>query len=63
MSNLNGTYHGPAIPPPPLDYDCCCGYIFNLIFKVILGVIVFLFWLIVCPNKVKVAGVTDGSWF
>lgn len=72
---LNGAYYGPSIPPPTRSYnrpsrgggfDCCCGCIFNLIFKLILtviiiiGIAVFLFWLIVRPNAVKVH-VTDAT--
>ncbi|KAK7337302.1 hypothetical protein VNO77_17868 [Canavalia gladiata] len=65
---LNGAYYGPSIPPPKSYHrpgrgggcDCCCGCIFSLIFKLILtviiivGIAVFLFWLIVRPNVVKV---------
>lgn len=67
---LNGAYYGPAIPPPRSYhrprrggggcFDCLCGCIFNLIFKIIftililIGIAVFLFWLIVRPNVVKV---------
>jgi hypothetical protein len=65
---LNGAYYGPSIPPPKsyhrpsrgCGFDCCCGCLFNLIFKliltviIILGILVFLFWLIVRPNVVKV---------
>ncbi|XP_061338089.1 NDR1/HIN1-like protein 10 [Gastrolobium bilobum] len=71
---LNGAYYGPSIPPQKSYHrpsrgggcDCCCGCIFNLIFKLILtvvfivGIAVFLFWLIVRPNVVKVH-VTDAS--
>ncbi|KAK7244833.1 hypothetical protein RIF29_39660 [Crotalaria pallida] len=74
MSNLNGAYYGPAVPPPKSYHrpsrgggcGCCCGCIFNLIFKLILtiifvvGIAVFLFWLIVRPNRVKVH-VTDAT--
>lgn len=65
---LNGAYYGPAIPPPAKSYHrpgrggacgCLCGCLFSLIFKLILtviiiiGIAVFLFWLIVRPNVVK----------
>ncbi|KAK7284797.1 hypothetical protein RJT34_19550 [Clitoria ternatea] len=76
MSQLNGAYYGPSIPPPQKTYhrpgrgggcfDCCCGCIFSLIFKLVLtviiivGIVVFLVWLIVRPNVVKVH-VTDAT--
>ncbi|XP_004494243.1 NDR1/HIN1-like protein 10 [Cicer arietinum] len=71
---LNGAYYGPSIPPPRSShrpsrgggFGCCCGCLFNLIFKliltviIILGIAVFLFWLIVRPNVIKVH-VTDAT--
>ncbi|KAL5060350.1 hypothetical protein RYX36_031954 [Vicia faba] len=71
---LNGAYYGPSIPPQRTHhrpsrgggFDCCCGCLFNLIFKLILtviiiiGIAIFLFWLIVRPNVVKVH-VTNAS--
>ncbi|XP_058740760.1 NDR1/HIN1-like protein 10 [Vicia villosa] len=65
---LNGAYYGPSIPPQRTLHrpsrggglGCCCGCLFNLIFKLILtviiiiGIAIFLFWLIVRPNVVKV---------
>ncbi|KAE9590796.1 hypothetical protein Lal_00023006 [Lupinus albus] len=74
MSNLNGAYYGPAVPPPKSYHrpsrssgcGCCCGCLFSLIFKIIItiviivGIAVFLFWLIVRPNKVKV-NVTEAT--
>ncbi|XP_027367123.1 NDR1/HIN1-like protein 3 [Abrus precatorius] len=45
MSQLNGAYYGPSIPPPPKYYrrpgrgggcfSCCCGCIFNCILSII----------------------------
>ncbi|XP_057438898.1 NDR1/HIN1-like protein 3 [Lotus japonicus] len=77
MSNLNGAYYGPAVPPPKKTYhrpsrggggcfECCCGCIFSLIFKliftalIIIGIAVLIFWLIVRPNVVKFH-VTDAT--
>ncbi|KAK7345243.1 hypothetical protein VNO77_15837 [Canavalia gladiata] len=56
MSNLNGAYYGPSIPPPSRSYrgdsccggcfSCCCGCIFNcilgLICKILTVVIVLV---------------------
>ncbi|KAH1123109.1 hypothetical protein J1N35_006269 [Gossypium stocksii] len=67
QAHLNGAYYGPSIPPPTRNYHrpgrgsgCGCGCcllkcLFNIIITaiVIIGLAVFIFWLIFRPNKVK----------
>ncbi|MED6136365.1 yls9-like [Stylosanthes scabra] len=64
--NLNGAYHGPAIPPaePPRGYrhqrsrSCCC-CLFSVIWKLLLALIilaviaVLVFWVVVQPRIFK----------
>ncbi|XP_054785750.1 NDR1/HIN1-like protein 10 [Prosopis cineraria] len=68
-SQLNGAYYGPSIPPPTSYHRPgrrvhfgLCSCIFNLLLTivVVVGLAVFLFWLIVRPNAVKFH-VTDAS--
>ncbi|KAK4281712.1 hypothetical protein QN277_013173 [Acacia crassicarpa] len=75
QSQLNGAYYGPSIPPPTSYHRpghgpdccdfCCCGLftcICNLLLTIIIvvGIAVFVFWLLVRPNVVKFH-VTDAS--
>ncbi|XP_028795570.1 NDR1/HIN1-like protein 10 [Neltuma alba] len=68
QTQLNGAYYGPSIPPPTsyhrpgsgagcCDFFCCGLFscIFNLLLTIIVvvGIAVFLFWLIVRPNAIK----------
>lgn len=63
---LNGAYYGPAIPPPNNYHrpgrssGCGCGCcLLSCLLKIIItivvvaGLAVFIFWLVVRPNKVK----------
>ncbi|KDP36128.1 hypothetical protein JCGZ_08772 [Jatropha curcas] len=66
QSPLNGAYYGPAIPPPNNYHrpgrrsGCGCGCcLLSCLFKIlitlviIVGLAVFIFWLVVRPNKLK----------
>ncbi|KAJ9184559.1 hypothetical protein P3X46_004273 [Hevea brasiliensis] len=64
QANLNGAYYGPAIPPPNTYHrpgrSCGCGCcLLSCLLKIIIAIVVvaglavFIFWLVVRPNKVK----------